>query len=312
MDKMNKIHDLCCFFLWLYVVTPPVRRAASAISTTQATTAASFLATAFSRIMPIAAFGIWAAIIITLDFVLVITLYPSLLIIHFRYVEPFEKKYCLWCCYCCSQDDNQREENKSDIGMSIDIIGAQLDGTSNNNTGTIAGNNNDNNNSDSNDNKNSNVNFNNTAKSIEIVDNIPIAPNLEHRKTVEEQSVHHGWLERFFALIWYKWINKLKVYILILFVILFGVAIYAASLLEEQDESQRLFVDSHFMQKMFDLSQKFSAGEDGSAVYVITYFGIKGVDRDNSDWFDPTDYGVFCMCLMFLLCCVLKCLNVLQ
>ena len=57
------------------------RKAAKAIFITSITTAVAFMATAFSEIMPIASFGIFAAVIVPVNFLLVILVYPPLLII---------------------------------------------------------------------------------------------------------------------------------------------------------------------------------------------------------------------------------------
>ena len=54
------------------------RRAFSAILVTSSTTAIAFLSNALSNIRPIRAFGIFAAIIIPVNFIIVILMIPSL------------------------------------------------------------------------------------------------------------------------------------------------------------------------------------------------------------------------------------------
>lgn len=56
------------------------RRAATAMFITSMTTVISFLATAITPIMPIMAFGIFAAITISLNYILTITVFPCLLV----------------------------------------------------------------------------------------------------------------------------------------------------------------------------------------------------------------------------------------
>ena len=57
------------------------RRAAKAMLVTSSTTAIAFFATGFSKIMPIRTFGYFAGIIVPMNFILVITLYPAFIIV---------------------------------------------------------------------------------------------------------------------------------------------------------------------------------------------------------------------------------------
>lgn len=61
------------------------RRAFSAILVTSTTTSIAFLANALSDIRPIRAFGIFAAIIVPVNFLIVILVIPSAQVIHDRY-----------------------------------------------------------------------------------------------------------------------------------------------------------------------------------------------------------------------------------
>ena len=81
-------NDMVRRMAWTY------RRAASAMLVTTSTTCAAFLATALSRIMPISAFGFWAAILIATNYVLVITYFPAIKVIRHEYMRD---KRC-WCC----------------------------------------------------------------------------------------------------------------------------------------------------------------------------------------------------------------------
>lgn len=58
------------------------RRASMAMFITSSTTVISFLATAISKIMPIQTYGIFAALNIATNFVLVITYFPAFLIVR--------------------------------------------------------------------------------------------------------------------------------------------------------------------------------------------------------------------------------------
>lgn len=71
--------DLVTRMSWTY------RRAVKAMSVTSVTTAAAFFVTATSKIMPIGTLGVWAALLILLQFVLVITIFPCATIIWHRF-----------------------------------------------------------------------------------------------------------------------------------------------------------------------------------------------------------------------------------
>mmetsp|Transcript_4511 Transcript_4511/g.7685 ORF Transcript_4511/g.7685 Transcript_4511/m.7685 type:complete len:401 (+) Transcript_4511:884-2086(+) len=68
------------------------RRAARATLTTSSTTSVAFLANAFSPIMPIASFGIYAGIIISVNYLLIILLFPPMVI---WYEDHLLGKWCL-------------------------------------------------------------------------------------------------------------------------------------------------------------------------------------------------------------------------
>lgn len=54
---------------------------------TSSTTCVAFLANYFSPIMPIKAFGIFAAIIIPVNYILVIWIFPALIILEENYIR---------------------------------------------------------------------------------------------------------------------------------------------------------------------------------------------------------------------------------
>ena len=71
------------------------KRSFRAILVTSSTTAVAFLANALSDIRPIRAFGIFAAILIPVNFMIVILVVPSLQLIHDRRLKD---KRILFCC----------------------------------------------------------------------------------------------------------------------------------------------------------------------------------------------------------------------
>lgn len=63
------------------------RRASRSMLATSSTTGAAFLATGLSKIMPISSFGFFAGILIPVNFLLVITFYPAILMIYVKYTS---------------------------------------------------------------------------------------------------------------------------------------------------------------------------------------------------------------------------------
>lgn len=74
--------DLVNRMSWTY------RRAVKAMTVTSLTTAAAFFVTATNPIMPISTLGVWAGLLILLQFFLVITIYPCAIIIWYRFWRP--------------------------------------------------------------------------------------------------------------------------------------------------------------------------------------------------------------------------------
>lgn len=74
--------DLITRMSWTY------RRAVRAMTVTSFTTAAAFFVTATSPIMPISTLGVWAGLLILIQYFLVITVYPCALIIWHRFWRP--------------------------------------------------------------------------------------------------------------------------------------------------------------------------------------------------------------------------------
>lgn len=70
----------------------------SAVFNTSFTTSVAFLATALSPIMPISSFGIFAAIAIVANFLLVITFWPAVVVI---WEVRFNRASCVGCCFPC-------------------------------------------------------------------------------------------------------------------------------------------------------------------------------------------------------------------
>ena len=84
------------------------KRSFRAIAVTSSTTAVAFLANALSDLRPIRGFGIYAAIIIPVNFFIVILIMPSIQIIHDRYF----KSRCDYNKICCKNRCKRSAENQ--------------------------------------------------------------------------------------------------------------------------------------------------------------------------------------------------------
>lgn len=88
------------------------KRSFNAILVTSSTTAIAFLANALSDIRPIRAFGIFAAIIIPVNFLIVIIVMPPIQMIHDNYMKE-QCKYGRLYQRLCRRDPNSGKEDSS-------------------------------------------------------------------------------------------------------------------------------------------------------------------------------------------------------
>ena len=91
------------------------KRAFKAILVTSSTTCVAFLANGLSEVVPIRAFGIFAAIIIPVNFILIILMMPSIQLIHDRYFAKWFS-YKKICCICCNRAKQVETEKASGDG----------------------------------------------------------------------------------------------------------------------------------------------------------------------------------------------------
>lgn len=67
------------------------RRSSKAMLATSSTTTAAFLATGFSNIMPVSSFGFFAVVLVPLNYIEVITVFPVFLVF---YEKKIKNKIC--------------------------------------------------------------------------------------------------------------------------------------------------------------------------------------------------------------------------
>ena len=73
---------------------------------TSLTTMAAFIATAFSPLVEVQSFGIFAALVIWCDYLMIITWFTACVVIYHNYFETKATICCMPCCLpnvCCSK-----------------------------------------------------------------------------------------------------------------------------------------------------------------------------------------------------------------
>jgi protein dispatched 1 len=108
-DDPEVLEDLESRMSWVY------RRTGSAMFITSATTCAAFLCTLITPLVDIRSFGIFAAIVIFMDYVLVMTLFCTAVVI---YHNKFERPGCCFSCCngCRTIDPSSTTTARANIG----------------------------------------------------------------------------------------------------------------------------------------------------------------------------------------------------
>ena len=266
------------------------RRASKAMLVTQTTTLFAFIATAFSLLMPISAFGIWAATIVACNYILVITLYPSFLMIHYEYIKPFEQKFCCFLCKSMHMDIKPITKDTT--------VASSFHSTPNRPKPKPK------------PQPQRRVSFDENVDELELVE------NEEHQRKVrlshdgttgqndqlvngendphydpDETGATYRPLELFLGYSWTKYVTKVRFPILVLFLALFSVSVYLATLIEAQDENEAWFDEEHYMQATIDLLASFSTSEEDGLLSLDIAWGVGGVDRGDSSRWEPSEFG---------------------
>ena len=84
------------------------RKAGSAMAVTSVTTAASFLATCISPVMPVISFGLFACLVVVMNFFMIIATVPIVIIVYEVEIEPR---------FRCCRKEGDVEEAKPDFDL---------------------------------------------------------------------------------------------------------------------------------------------------------------------------------------------------
>eukprot|EP01084_Bolivina_argentea_P157720 274819_1 len=255
------------------------RRAAKAMIVTTATTFFAFMATAFSPIMPIAGFGIWAGCVVVVNYCMVITLCPALLSFWYQYVRKYEKwpncciKLKKIMCFCSNFRKNKNNE-------------LQDNDTSNNNKTPSDGNNNLNA-------TNSHLQVTDTPISVNSSPSTSSQPRLSFQAAIDgtvpnnEQKVDARRMEKILGGTFANIIIKLRWFILIFAILLVSASTYKAISISPLTQQEQWFDESHYMEKMFSWQKYFNGGSVTTLIKIKLVWGIEEtVDRTGVTFWD--------------------------
>eukprot|EP01122_Echinamoeba_exundans_P017937 TRINITY_DN987_c1_g1_i2.p1 TRINITY_DN987_c1_g1~~TRINITY_DN987_c1_g1_i2.p1 ORF type:complete len:785 (-),score=130.02 TRINITY_DN987_c1_g1_i2:1098-3452(-) len=231
------------------------RRAVGTMFVTSFTTAAAFLANVFSALVPIRMFGIFMAMIVVFNFLLVVTWFPSVLIICHR---AFNKQEAQVDTVPEPAPASAVENPQSNLTISL---AKSLSGSS-------------------------------SEVSLDgIDDEVQPEPPGEEVGNPFPDPHKLGKSERFF---FYNYVpaidgmNQLIVGIGLMLLIAFSIV---ALFLKPHPGEPQFFPPNHQLAHMAFLEQTTFPLESGSYESVSVVWGIKGIDREKADSFNPDDLG---------------------
>eukprot|EP01052_Picozoa_sp_SAG31_P033394 SAG31_NODE_3766_length_3902_cov_3.028399_1_plen_754_part_00 len=231
------------------------KRAGRAMLTTSFTTAAAFLATGASDIMPIAAFGIFAALSVTMNYVLVMTVFPCLLII-------WERLGAKSCC-CCNLRRGPSDRNSEDHqGTAVENNALAKDHSHDNNQQPRTPN----------------------KEAFEADDS-----GAEHVLSSNDLR----WQERLFVDFYSPFISSKWRFVVMAMVAVWMVfSGYHALQMEPPTEQENGFAPEHMVSRVLDEEKMYLSGEHAKYVDVNLVWGIDTIDRLSHDRWVPRDRGV--------------------
>eukprot|EP01130_Rhizamoeba_saxonica_P010978 TRINITY_DN4537_c0_g2_i1.p1 TRINITY_DN4537_c0_g2~~TRINITY_DN4537_c0_g2_i1.p1 ORF type:complete len:697 (-),score=106.86 TRINITY_DN4537_c0_g2_i1:28-2076(-) len=112
----------------------------------------------------------------------------------------------------------------------------------------------------------------------------------EKKRSIEQGERNLRLLERFFKFPYTKFVDKFKIVLLLVFLILFGVTSYGASLITPDDEPAVFLPDGHNFALFGRMSSEtfYTGGRTGRFALV---WGISGIDRSKRNIEDISDFG---------------------
>jgi len=268
---------------WVY------RRAANAMFVTTLTTFCAFLATGLSKIMPIAAFGIFSANVIASNYVLVITCFPGVVVLREKFMRWRKNR---------GQKTNEadakegyassaRNEKEADLekGQEIAAVAKVADVdpyVKSSNASSVSG-------SGFRSDEIRQAAGEGIAQAdnhhVDAVDKAPVDPVDPEEKMSK--------FDRFCFTKYSQGLNKAKFAVVALFAVWFILSCVFTAQLSPPTESEKWVPDDHWLMKALNaMEDNFPKGANDNAQIVYIIWGVDGLDKSGIDdpW-DPTDFG---------------------
>eukprot|EP01006_Ploeotia_vitrea_P038040 TRINITY_DN66198_c8_g2_i1.p1 TRINITY_DN66198_c8_g2~~TRINITY_DN66198_c8_g2_i1.p1 ORF type:complete len:1053 (+),score=546.99 TRINITY_DN66198_c8_g2_i1:78-3236(+) len=263
-----------------------LRRAASAMLTTSSTTAGAFVASAVtSNLMPVVGLAWLATLMVAINYTLVITLFPSNVLIYERYIK---NKVCPCCCNPvrrrerdlqrleAKQQSAQQLTNKPGLKATSSQVDVELVATNGNHT---------NNGSDKQNGHTSNGRVSNGDANDGDADAPaqPITP--ENPLGVDVRQ--YGPIERFLYQRFGPMILRYKYYIVSLAVVVVIIFGSLGAQLQGATAPPEFLPSDHPLQIYTDaMVNNFPSSSDDNLMIGALVWGLKGVSRDGHSMFD--------------------------
>lgn len=252
--------DLVARVDWTY------RRAAKAMFVTSFTTVVAFGATGLSSLMPISSFGIFAGTLVAMNYLIVITYFPPLIVLWERNIR-----------YACRDWKTEREEKQQSI-VNGDLSDKNKQKS---NTGDVE------------------LEVINRERGDSLLDQVRVSVNrrMSQARQTSVQGIDDMFnaTERFFYSKWHYWMKRCRYIILFIFLVWMILAAYFTSQLSSLTEQEKFLKDDSILQISSEVSNtRFMVGADGNAVKVDILWGIDAdepIDREGVYFFDPMDVG---------------------
>ena len=223
---------------------------------TSLTTCVAFIATAISPIMPIASFGIYAAMGVLFNYVLVMTLFPcTLMIWHYKlygccdkacgrsfccchqpFTPPKRGEQATWCPPCTAAADGAAAEPTL-VPSKQEVIIAKADGGGGG------------------------------EEQEEVLDSMSRFFKETYAPCINNRAVSGGMVALGVAYIIFSITQALQ--------------------LEPPTEQEKWFPEDHMFQQLVDSMETFNTDAEDSYVEVRLAFGLTGMDRDGINFWEP-------------------------
>ena len=244
-------------------------RASFAMMTTTASTAAAFFANLISPIAPVAVFGVFSGLLVVVNYLLVISWFPAVIIMKEKKLGPY---YVIAYCGCCLWGLPLswfcwKQDNEAAISIDDEV----KEQTSENPAYS--------------------------KPDVQVVDSedtaaTPRAPTEDVEDDVERMM---GTVEKFFHHTFAPLLYKAKLPLVIGWFVFFVISIIVAAQLQPAEDAAAFLPAADPMQRAIDLGATEGVkvfDSTSQQQFVNIYFGVSDIDRDNVDFLNAGDYGV--------------------